>query len=167
MSLDISQVKLDNSCNMSDISFDLPESIALLDDELALAYRWDRPSILFAVFETEAARDKAKRLLAHCLQKRKQKLLTLNVNSENFDVALVMANTPRSKETVFSISGLGKGGGKSRLNAFRALNLRREVIVENRLRAVFWLSQTEARQLAKHAPDFWAFRHRMVTLNFE
>jgi tetratricopeptide (TPR) repeat protein len=63
---------------------------------------------------------------------------------------------------VFFVSGLKWGGGEDGLNAYRALNLRRELFIERGLRVVFWLTEGEAVALAQHAPDFWAFRHRVV-----
>ena len=48
------------------------------------------------------------------------------------------------------------------MQAYRALNMQRELFVENRVKAVLWLTTAEAANLARHAPDFWAFRHRVV-----
>jgi Flp pilus assembly protein TadD len=40
--------------------------------------------------------------------------------------------------------------------------MQRELFVEERVKAVLWLTTAEANNLARHAPDFWAFRHRVV-----
>jgi tetratricopeptide (TPR) repeat protein len=69
------------------------------------------------------------------------------------------------KKAVFSVVGLSQGGGKGGANAYRALNIRRELLVDHQLRAIFWLTGAEARELSRHAPDFWAFRHRVVEFN--
>jgi tetratricopeptide (TPR) repeat protein len=37
--------------------------------------------------------------------------------------------------------------------------VRREYLVEDKVRAVFWLTEREAADLPRRAPDFWAFRH--------
>jgi tetratricopeptide (TPR) repeat protein len=63
---------------------------------------------------------------------------------------------------VFFITGLKWGGGKGGFNAYRALNMRREFFVDNEMRIVLWLTKKEASNLPRHAPDFWAFRHRVV-----
>ncbi|MEJ5223779.1 MAG: tetratricopeptide repeat protein [Anaerolineales bacterium] len=47
-------------------------------------------------------------------------------------------------------------------NPYKPLNIRREILVESRIRAIFWLTEREAIDLARQAPDFWAFRHRVV-----
>ena len=63
---------------------------------------------------------------------------------------------------VFSITGLRWGGGKGYSNAYRALNMHREHLVDSKALSLFWLSRFEARQIAKFAPDFWVFRHLVV-----
>jgi tetratricopeptide (TPR) repeat protein len=34
--------------------------------------------------------------------------------------------------------------------------------VEGNLKALFWITRTELRQLTRFSPDFWAFRHKVV-----
>ena len=43
-----------------------------------------------------------------------------------------------------------------------ALNYQREVFVEHPLLAVFWVREPELNSIAVSAPDFWAFRNRVV-----
>jgi tetratricopeptide (TPR) repeat protein len=57
------------------------------------------------------------------------------------------------------------GGGKGGANAYRALNIRRELLVDYQVRALFWLTRDETIELSHHAPDFWAFRHRVIEFN--
>jgi tetratricopeptide (TPR) repeat protein len=40
--------------------------------------------------------------------------------------------------------------------------MHREYFVEANIRAIFWLSKYEAKQCSRFAPDFWAFRHKVV-----
>jgi tetratricopeptide (TPR) repeat protein len=40
--------------------------------------------------------------------------------------------------------------------------MRREYFVDYTIRAIIWLTKGEAIELSRHAPDFWAFRHRVV-----
>jgi tetratricopeptide (TPR) repeat protein len=60
------------------------------------------------------------------------------------------------------VRNLRQGGGGGYSNAYRALNMHREYLVEEGIKAIFWLSDGEGRQLARFAPDFWAFRHLVV-----
>ncbi|MCJ7435298.1 MAG: tetratricopeptide repeat protein, partial [Anaerolineales bacterium] len=54
------------------------------------------------------------------------------------------------------------GAGVDGNDAYQALNLYRETLVEKRIRVVFWLTEKEASNLPRFAPDFWAFRHRVI-----
>ena len=65
-------------------------------------------------------------------------------------------------KTVFFISNLDSGGGRDGHEAYRGLNLHRELFVDEAIKAVFWLTVNEAGSLPRLAPDFWAFRHRVV-----
>jgi tetratricopeptide (TPR) repeat protein len=73
-----------------------------------------------------------------------------------------MSAAPLSDQTVFFVSNIDWGGGEDGKAAYRALNLYRELLVENRIKAVFWLTPNEAANLPRYAPDFWAFRHRYL-----
>jgi tetratricopeptide (TPR) repeat protein len=42
------------------------------------------------------------------------------------------------------------------------LNLHRETLIEQKVKAVFLLTMREASNLPSYAPDFWAFRHRVL-----
>jgi tetratricopeptide (TPR) repeat protein len=79
-----------------------------------------------------------------------------------YDVPIILRDFPAREETVFFVSGLQWGGGRGYSNAYRALNLHREYLVETKIRSVFWITQAESKQMTRHAPDFWAFRHKVV-----
>lgn len=40
--------------------------------------------------------------------------------------------------------------------------MRRELLVDYRIRVIVWVTAAETVDLSRHAPDFWAFRHRVV-----
>lgn len=63
--------------------------------------------------------------------------------------------------TVFFVFNL-KHGGEDDENTYRALNMYRELFIENQIKVVFWMTQSEAGTLPIIAPDFWAFRHRAI-----
>ncbi len=141
------------------------ERLAMLFEELELAVRWQRPSILIAVYESEFVRDEAQAFLARRLAEIGQRIATLQISEKDFDVPLLLARHPERDRAVFYVSGLRWGGGKGKFEAYRALNLHREHLVEAQVRAVFWLTRTEAGDLPRRAPDFWAFRHRVIEFN--
>ena len=142
----------------------LAEREDILFDELSLAIQFDRPSILIAVYESEYVREEVSKHLADRLKELGQDILNFHIDEKLFDVPLILAQNPDHERTVYFITGLKWGGGKGGFNAYRALNMRREFFVDNLMRVVLWLTRNEASQLPRHAPDFWAFRHRVVEL---
>lgn len=131
-------------------------------EEIDLAIKWDRPSILLAVYASEVINNQAQESLAKHIEWLGQKVTHIKVDKENFDLAWFLAQFEKHEKVVFFISGLRWGGGRSKSNAYQALNIRRELFVDEKLRLVIWLNQKEASDLPHHAPDFWAFRHRVV-----
>lgn len=140
----------------------IEEKVDFLADEIDLARKWNRPSILLAVYGSEVVNSQAQDALEKKLKTGKQKVRRIKVDKENFDLAWFLAQFEDHENVVFFISGLRWGGGRSRSNAYEALNLRRELFVENKICLVLWLNEKEATDLPQHAPDFWAFRHRVV-----
>jgi tetratricopeptide (TPR) repeat protein len=145
----------------------LEEKIYTLFEELDLAIKWDRPSILFAMYESEFLRKDISKLLENRLANLNQTVTHFNIDEKQFDVPMILIQNPDHEHTVFFITGLKWGGGKGGFNAYRALNMRREFFVDNQMRVVLWLTKKEASNLPRHAPDFWAFRHRVVEFTEE
>jgi len=138
------------------------DRVDILFEELELAIKWERPSILIAVYESEYLRNDVDKLLEEGLSKLGQKVFHFHIDEKLFDVPMILAQNPDHEGTVYFITGLKWGGGKGGFNAYRALNMRREFFVDNVMRMIFWLTKSEAANLPRHAPDFWAFRHRVV-----
>jgi tetratricopeptide (TPR) repeat protein len=141
------------------------DSLAIFSEELSLARKWNRPSILIATFRSEYVRQYAEAVLEDLLLARDDSVVRFVVEKGQFDIPAELRKSPRRREEVFFVSGLRHGGGKSGRNAYRALNLRREFLVDEKIRAVFWLTDAEAHGLPRFAPDFWAFRHRVIELD--
>jgi len=139
------------------------EHVATLYGELEQAIKWDRPSILLAIYSSEFIRADAEEALTAELNKLGQTVTHYRVSGQdNADIALSLSQQPDSDRTVFFVSGLQWGGGEDGGNAYRALNYRREYFVDYHIRVIFWISEEEAVALPTHAPDFWAFRHRVI-----
>ncbi len=138
------------------------EQINLLFQELKMALRFDRPSILLAIYESEYVRADAEVALTERLRELGQMTREVFINEENYDLPLYLREQADQAKTVYFVSGVRFGGGQDGRNAYRALNIRREYFIDDHLRVVFWLTKQEAFYLPRHAPDFWAFRHRTV-----
>ncbi|HTX93140.1 MAG TPA: tetratricopeptide repeat protein, partial [Anaerolineales bacterium] len=138
------------------------DRLAVLAEELDLAIHWQRPSILLVFYESEYVRAEVELALQKGLTKTGQQVVEITVDESQFDVPLLLSRRPDRERSVYSITGLSWGGGRQDANAYRALNMRREFFVDYQIRAVFWLDKDEAAELPQQAPDFWAFRHRVV-----
>ena len=138
------------------------DRITTLLEEIDLAIKWDRPSILLAVYPSEVINNQAQESLEKHIELLGQKVTRIKIDKENFDLAWFLSQFEQHEKVVFFISGLRWGGGRSRSNTYQALNMRRELFVDEKIRLVIWLNQKEASDLPHHAPDFWAFRHRVV-----
>jgi tetratricopeptide (TPR) repeat protein len=138
------------------------ENIDILFGELELAIQWGRPSILLAIHKSQLSKSRAEAALADRLKKLGQGVRQIEVNSGSPDVAHEILRSNDLDRTVFFISNVDWGGAEDGKETYKALNLYRELFVENKIRAVFWLTMNEAVNLPNHAPDFWAFRHQVV-----
>lgn len=138
------------------------ERIDLLFEELSFAIQWQRPSILLAFHDLKDVRETVELVLENRLAEIGQQVVRFKVNEKRFDIPLTLSKRPDRDRAVYFVTDLFLGGGKDGANAYRALNIRREFFVDYAIRAIFWLSKDEAVKLSHHAPDFWAFRHRVV-----
>jgi tetratricopeptide (TPR) repeat protein len=151
---------MSNPVPPSRLSFE--ENINTLLEELVLADKWQRPSLLLAVHKSKFGQDRAESALEGKLKKLGHNVIYITVDKERSDVPHLMVATPAASGSVFFVSNLDWGGGLDRKDAYRALNIYRELFVDNHLKAVFWLTINEASTLARFSPDFWAFRHRVI-----
>jgi tetratricopeptide (TPR) repeat protein len=138
------------------------ERIALLFEEIAFAVQWQRPSILLAFCDSETVRGTVELALEKRLAGIGQRLVAFIVDESHFDIPLLLSQHPDRERSVYSVTDLFRGGGKGGVNAYRALNIRREYFVDYAIRLILWLNKDESFELSRHSPDFWAFRHRVV-----
>jgi hypothetical protein len=141
------------------------ERIDMLFEELSFAFQQQRPSILLVFYKLESVRERAERALEERLAEHGHMLVPFCVDESHFDIPLLLSQRPERDHSVFSVTDLSIGGGKEGANAYRALNIRREYFVDYAIRVIIWLDRDEAMALSRHAPDFWAFRHRVVEFN--
>jgi hypothetical protein len=156
-----------NTCQTALVEADYTEPfedrIDILFRELELATKWQCPSLLLAIYSSEYVHGDAQLALENRLLDLGQKAHHIIVKSpDDADIPLLISELTDLSNAVVFVEGLRWGGGEADINAYRALNKHREFFIENRIRVVFWLTETEAIDLAHHAPDYWAFRHRVI-----
>lgn len=138
------------------------DRVAILVDEFGLSIEFQRSTVLIAVYGSELIREKAEKALRGDLSKLGQNVSEIKISKALFDLPALFEQYPTKENSIFFISGLQWGGGVDGQNAYRSLNLRRDYFVDNQLRVLFWLTESEAVNLPRLAPDFWSFRHRVV-----
>lgn len=131
------------------------QPLAILLDEIRLAVDWNRPSILVVVHRSRLGQNRAVTALQAMLAEFSVEHVRPDDNQSGFLATLLQR--VRSPQTIFFIQGLG-----DHEEIYSELNLHREKIIENRLKLIFWLLPKELTALSRRAPDFWAFRHRVV-----
>ncbi len=142
------------------VSFD--ERIEMLAKELELAVKWQRPCILLVVYSSEYVRTDAETALENYLFDLGQKTVRLRIQNEKSDGVLSFLKELKDPaHAVFFVDGLHWDGNQEK-GAYSALNLQREFFAERQIRAIFWLTKHEIVNLAHFAPDFWAYRHRVI-----
>jgi tetratricopeptide (TPR) repeat protein len=152
----------DSSKNKGLYSKAFTEGINSLYDEIQLAFQWHRPSILLAIHNTTGGQFIAQQFLEKKLLKEKHVVQRITPQKDSPDVINMIVSTAEHAKTVFFVSGLENANQLSNGDVYRALNLHREHLVEEKICAVFWLTELEAANLPRFAPDFWAFRHRVL-----
>jgi tetratricopeptide (TPR) repeat protein len=138
------------------------DRVNIILDELMLGIKWDRPSIIVVVYRSEYVKYNIQTLLAKPLGISGQAVLHYSVDKVHYDIPLELLNHPEHRQAVYFVSGLRWGGGRGYSKAYRALNMHREYLIEGNIRAIFWLTKNEVKQLTRFSPDFWAFRHKVV-----
>ena len=140
----------------------IEQRVDRLAKHLLRAGKGQKAAILFAVYRSEFARAEAEKLLEAQLQAASESIVRVRVQAEGetVDLPRYLRNHPKKGQAIFFIYDVTRGGDATQ----QYLNYRREFLVEDRQRLLLWLHEKEIGQLARHAPDFWAFRGR--TLEF-
>jgi hypothetical protein len=82
------------------------ERVSSLFEELGLAIKWDRPSILVAVYDSELVRKDAELALEKKLKLKGQAVSYFRVSEKQFDIPLLISEHKNRGATVFFVSGL-------------------------------------------------------------
>ncbi len=130
--------------------------VARLEDYLTRAYEYNKPSILFALYLSEFQRADVEKNLEKLLKERGLEIVDIDASKhKNLPDHLASIN---SKNTVFFVHNVEKGFPDS----LQYLNFKRETIAENHIKVLFWVTENELTRISREAPDFFAFRNRVV-----
>jgi tetratricopeptide (TPR) repeat protein len=139
------------------------DQIDSIFNELDLSLRWQRPSILFAIYNTSVVRRSAQDSLEKLILESGQNIIHYQIEyEENLNLTQFVAEITHKENVVFYIDPLNSDEKNSQVqNLISMLNSCRGYLVDHLVRVVFWLTENEALCVAHQAPDFWASRHRV------
>ncbi|HEX7620755.1 MAG TPA: tetratricopeptide repeat protein [Anaerolineales bacterium] len=153
----------ESHCLEPDISLPIQDRIDILFREIELAVRWNRPSILFAIYKSDIVRDEVNTLILEKLKKIDQKTHSIKTSFNNqFDFLEQISKLPDLSQTVLVIDGFNWECGVEGARIFKEFNKNREYFIDNNIRAIFWLFENEVSDFAANATECWILRHRVV-----
>ena len=127
--------------------------------DLERGHRFGKAVLHFVVYRAESTRAQSEALLEARLRELGFRIERVRLPlPEEPDWPYWLHFHPPDGDTVFFVYDLRKAFPEM----LQYLNYRREIFVEQRVRAVFWVLEEEARKLALKAPDFWAFRTQVL-----
>lgn len=133
------------------------DRLNILLDEIMLATTWSRPSILLALHKSKNYQEQTIFTLERRLAELSIEVVHITPGKDQLDILNIIRQKFTPNRNVFFVRGLGNQD-----EIYNGLNLHREMIVENQIKLIFWLTNEECISLSHRAPDFWAFRHRVV-----
>lgn len=156
-------MKNDPDVNITEQCTPFAEQVEILFLEAEMAVKWQRPSILFAVYQSESVRTLAETALEHKLTTIGQTVLTIHAKQVQH-IALVdlISKTDDLENTIFFIDGLKWECNLEGANVIKEINKQREYFIDASIRAIFWLKEDEVTDFATNATECWILRHRVV-----
>lgn len=141
---------------MNDFKDPLELRISRLADYLVRAHKYNKPSILFAMYLSEFLRVDVENSFKRNL--KEHGLETVDVDAGEFKDLPAFFISRENKDIVFLVNGVEKGFPE----VLNYLNFKREYLVEHKIKVVFWVTEEELARISSEAPDFFAFRNRVV-----
>lgn len=133
------------------------DRLNILLDEIMLSTTWSRPSILLALHKSKNHQEQTIFTMERRLAELSIEVVHITPGKDQLDILNIIRQKLTPNRNVFFVRGLGHQD-----EIYNGLNLHREMIVENQIKLIFWLTNEECISLSHKAPDFWAFRHRVV-----
>lgn len=141
----------------------MDDRIDILFRELELAIRWKRPSILLAVFSANQVHNEVLATLRNRLMGVGQDVTSVQMDAKDkSDIPQYLASLPHLDQKIIFVDGFNLTDPQAKNAAFHALNIGRDFFIHHQVRVVFWLAADTASELARQAPEFWGYRHRVV-----
>ena len=141
---------------MTEIIDPIEARVSRLGNYLIRAYKYNKASILFALYLSEYVRADVEKEIKQLLDE--QGLEALSVDAGEYKDLPSFFSSRSADRTVFFVHSMEKGFPE----ALRYLNFKREEIIEHGVKAVFWVTDEELTRIGNEAPDFFAFRNRVV-----
>ena len=138
------------------------ERVEILSNELELAVKWDRPSTLLAIYNSEYVRTDAETALENYLIEQGQKIIHIKMDDmPDFNLISLLQLYPSTVNHIFFVHGLKKPVTEQS-NIFIKLGHHADILLKRKIRIVFWLTQNAAANMLRAAPDFWENRQRVM-----
>ena len=134
----------------------LDTRVLRLSNYLNRAYKHNKASILFVLYLSEFLRSDMERSLSTLLKEQGLQVAGVDAGAHN-DLPAFFSST-NSDDTVFFVHNIEKGFP----DALQFLNFKRENLVEDHVKVIFWVTEEELSRISREAPDFFAFRNRVV-----
>ena len=145
-----------NLLRMTEIIDPIEARVSRLGNYLIRAHKYNKASILFALYLSEYVRADVEKEIRQLLNE--QGLKALSVDAGEYKDLPSFFSSRSADRTVFFVHSMEKGFPE----ALRYLNFKREEIIDHRVKAVFWVTDKELTRIGNEAPDFFAFRNRVV-----
>jgi tetratricopeptide (TPR) repeat protein len=141
---------------MNEVKETFNTRVERLSNYLNRAYKHNKPSLLFALYVSEFLRPDMENYLNRLLIE--QGLEVINIDAgKNKDLPSFFS-LYNSHKTVFFVHNIEKGFPE----VLKFLNFKREELIEHHVKVVFWTKEKELAIISIEAPDFFAFRNRVV-----
>ncbi|MCK4937207.1 MAG: hypothetical protein KAR85_01220 [Methanosarcinales archaeon] len=141
---------------MTEIKDPIEARVSRLGNYLIRAHKHNKASILFALYLSEYVRADIENEIKQLLNE--QGLEALNVDAGEHKDLPSFFSSSSSGQNVFFVHNMEKGFP----DALRYLNFKREDIIDHRVKTVFWVTEKELTRIGNEAPDFFAFRNRVI-----
>ncbi len=141
---------------MIDTKDAFPARVSRLGAYITRASQHGKASILFAMYLSEFLRVEVENSLETSL--REQGLETVRVDAGEHKDLPQYFSSHNSGKSVFLVHNLENGFP----DAIQFLNFKRETLIEQKVKAIFWVREEELARITLEAPDFFAFRNRVV-----
>lgn len=141
---------------MSEAKNTFEARVSRLGNYIIRAFKYNKPSILFALYMSEFLRTGVEKSLEKSLKEQGLKIVNIDVE-KNKDIPSFISSI-NSNNNIFFVYNMEKGFPE----ALQFLNFKREELIEHHAKVVLWVKEEELARISEEAPDFFAFRNRVV-----